>query len=142
MNDKTGNGKIYCSFNDHRCRFKSTFPLHFFDSYSQLLTDGSLFTVFFSLDCWRRRLTRFLSRLTCHHTAASYRFEELLDFGSTVDKLVGPELERRVLDQFDERDQQSPGVRPVDNESLQQNPGDLLLDGLRVGLCEQVEQAA
>jgi len=59
-----------------------------------------------------------------------------------VDKLVGPELERRVLDQFDERDQQSPGVRPVDNESLQQNPGDLLLDGLRVGLCEQVEQAA
>ena len=46
------------------------------------------------------------------------------------------------LDQFDERDQQTPGVRPVHNKSLQQNPRYLLLDGLSVGLCEQVEQAA
>ena len=39
-----------------------------------------------------------------------------------MDELVGPELEGRVLDQLDEGDEETPGVRSVDNQSLQQHP--------------------
>ena len=39
-----------------------------------------------------------------------------------MDKLVRPELEGRVLDQLDEGDDETPGVRSVDNQPLQQNP--------------------
>ena len=53
-----------------------------------------------------------------------------------------PELELSVLDELNEGDEQSPGVWSVDNESLQQHPCDLLLDGLRVGLSKQVEHGA
>ena len=35
---------------------------------------------------------------------------------------MGPELEGRVLDQLDEGDEETPGVRSVDNQPLQQNP--------------------
>ena len=83
-----------------------------------------------------------------------------------MDKLVRPELERGVLDQLDEGDQETPGVGPVDDQPLKQHPrqkwqlkrvniltteillqdlnapGDLLLDGLSVGLSKQVEEAA
>ena len=38
-----------------------------------------------------------------------------------MDKLVSPELECLVLDQFNEGDQETPGVRSVYNQSLQQN---------------------
>jgi len=57
-----------------------------------------------------------------------------------VDELVRPELEGGVLDQLYEGDQETPGVRPVDNESLQQDSGDLLLNSLGVGLGEQIEE--
>ena len=73
--------------------------------------------------------------------------------------LVRPELESRVLDELDEGDEEPPGVRPVHDQPLQQHPGegeededeedededvpsDLLLDGLGVGLGEEVEEAA
>jgi len=88
------------------------------------------------------RLSSLISGLTGHHTAPGHRLEELLDLGRTLHELVGPELERRVLDEFDEGDEESPGVGPVHNQPLQQHPGDLLLDGLSVGLAEQVEQEA
>lgn len=100
-------------------------------------------------------------------------------------ELVVPELELRVLDELDESDEETPGMRPVHDQPLQQHsaaqaklvrasmfvgrfenvvdkntkarivfislslplpdmyvPGDLLLDGLGVGLSEQVEQRA
>ena len=38
-----------------------------------------------------------------------------------MDELVRPELEGGVLDQLYEGDQETPGVRSVDNESLQQH---------------------
>ena len=78
-------------------------------------------------------------------------------------ELVRPELEGGVLDELDEGDEQPPGVRPVHDQPLQQHPGeggedeeededdgkenedapgDLLLDGLGVGLGEKVEEAA
>jgi len=72
----------------------------------------------------------------------SSRQNVLLDFWSTVDELVVPELELRVFDKFDERDEKTPRMRSVDNQSLQQDSRDLLLDRLRVGLGEQVEQRA
>ena len=37
-------------------------------------------------------------------------------------KVVVPELERRVLDELDERDEQSPRVGPVHDQPLQQHP--------------------
>lgn len=49
-----------------------------------------------------------------------------------------PEFVDGVFDQLDERDEQSPGVWSVHDESLQQHPGDLLLHGLGVGLGEQI----
>jgi len=56
-----------------------------------------------------------------------------------VDKLVVPELELWILDEFDERDEEAPRVRSVDNQPLQQHARYLLLDRLRVGLGEQVQ---
>ena len=35
---------------------------------------------------------------------------------------MGPELEGRVLDQFDEGDEEAPGVGSVHDKPLQQNP--------------------
>lgn len=37
-------------------------------------------------------------------------------------KLMVPELKLRVLDELNERDEKSPGVRSVYNQSLQQHP--------------------
>ena len=39
-----------------------------------------------------------------------------------MDKFMRPELEGWVLDQLDEGDEETPGVRSVDNQPLQQNP--------------------
>lgn len=38
-------------------------------------------------------------------------------------KVVAPELEGRILDQLDEGDEETPWVRPVHYQPLQQNPG-------------------
>lgn len=82
-------------------------------------------------------------------------------------KVVAPELEGRIFDELDEGNEKTPGVGPVHNQPLQQNPerpssscssltanvcvwlkqlrgspGDLLLDGLCVGLSKQVEHGA
>jgi len=53
-----------------------------------------------------------------------------------------PELELRVLDEFNERDKQTPRVRSVDNQPLQQHTRYLLLNRLRVRLGKQVQQRA
>ena len=50
-----------------------------------------------------------------------------------------PKLEVGVVDQFDESDEQAPGVRSVHYHSLEKHPRDLLLDMLRVGLGKQIE---
>lgn len=47
----------------------------------------------------------------------------LFNLGGTVHKVVTPELEGRILDQLDEGDEETPRVRPVHNQPLQQNPG-------------------
>lgn len=46
----------------------------------------------------------------------------LLDLRGTVYKVVAPELEGGILDELDEGDEQSPGMRPVHNQPLQKNP--------------------
>ena len=53
-----------------------------------------------------------------------------------------PELELRVLDEFDESDEESPRMRPVYDEALEQDAGDLLLNRLDVRLGEEIEQRA
>lgn len=55
-------------------------------------------------------------------------------------KLVRPELISRILDQFDESDEQTPRVWSVNNQSFEKNPGDLLLYSFRVRFGEQVEK--
>lgn len=55
---------------------------------------------------------------------------------------MAPELECRILDEFNECDEKSPRVRPVYNEPLEEYSGDLLLNGFSVCLGEQVEEAA
>lgn len=57
-------------------------------------------------------------------------------------KLVMPELELWVLDEFNERYEKTPRMRSVDDEALQQDARDLFLDRLRVCLGKQVQQSA
>lgn len=66
----------------------------------------------------------------------------LLNLWCAVHKLVAPELVHGVLDQLDEGDEETPRVRAVDDQPLEQHPGDLLLHGLRISFSEQVQQAA
>lgn len=65
----------------------------------------------------------------------------LLYLRGAVYELVGPKFVNRILDQFNERDEQSPRVRAVYDKSLEEHPGDLFLHGFGVGLGEQVQQA-
>jgi hypothetical protein len=69
-----------------------------------------------------------------HHARPRHGLKELLNLWRARDKLVLPELEARVLDELDEGDEQAPGMRPVHNEALEEDAGDLLLNGLSVGL--------
>lgn len=57
-----------------------------------------------------------------------------------MDEVVLPELVHRVFDELDEGYEEAPRVRAVHDEPLEQHSGDLLLDGLRVGLREQIKQ--
>jgi len=59
-----------------------------------------------------------------------------------VDKVVAPELEDGVLDEFNEGDEQTPGVRTVDDESLEEHASYLLLYRLSIRLRKQIEQRA
>ena len=99
-----------------------------------------------------------VSWLTGHHAASGHGFKQLLDLWCTVNKLVRPKLEGVVLDQLNEGDEETPGMRSVDNQSLQQHsanikcrilnlslqvffkPGNLFLDCFCVGLGKQIEQ--
>ena len=77
-----------------------------------------------------------------HHARPGDGLEELLYFRGAGDELVLPELEAGVLDELDEGDEEAPRVRPVHDQPLQEDARDLLLDGLGVGLGEEVEQRA
>ena len=58
-------------------------------------------------------------KLKCQGTRYS-----LLNLWSTVDKLMIPKLEAWISDEVNEGDEKAPGVRSVDDQSLQQNPID------------------
>mmetsp|Transcript_67949 Transcript_67949/g.221180 ORF Transcript_67949/g.221180 Transcript_67949/m.221180 type:complete len:462 (-) Transcript_67949:3433-4818(-) len=68
--------------------------------------------------------------------------EQLLHLRGALHETVVPEVEAPVLDQLDEGYQQPPRMRPVDDQALQQHPGDLLANHLIRRVCEQVEQHA
>lgn len=76
------------------------------------------------------------------HAALCNRLEQLLNFWSAMNKLMVPELERWIFYQLNESNKETPGMRPIYNQSFQENPGDLLLDSFCVGLCKQVEHGA
>lgn len=50
------------------------------------------------------------------------RLYSLLNFWSTVNKLMVPELKGWIFDQLNERDKETPGMRPIYNQSFQENP--------------------
>lgn len=62
----------------------------------------------------------------------------LLNLRCAVNELVRPEFVYRILDEFDERNEETPRMRPVDDKPLQKHPRDLLLYRFRVGFSEQV----
>ena len=68
------------------------------------------------------RLVNLLPGLAGHHTTPGHGLEQFLYLRGAVDKLVGPELEGRVLDQLNEGYQETPGMGPVHNQSLQEDP--------------------
>jgi hypothetical protein len=53
---------------------------------------------------WDTFLSDLLTSST-YHTWTRDRFKQLLNFGCTMNKLMFPELVRRIFDQFDERNQ-------------------------------------
>lgn len=57
-------------------------------------------------------------------------------------KFVIPEFESRIFDQLNKGDEKTPRMWSVHNQSLQQDPSDLLLDGLSVGLSKEVQHGA
>jgi len=84
------------------------------------------------------RFTR--QSLFLDHTGSGNRFEKFLDLWSAVDEFVVPKLEDRILYQLNKRNQQTPRVRSIDNQPLQQHPRDLLLNGLSIGFGKQAQQ--
>ena len=59
-----------------------------------------------------------------------------------MNKFMGPELIHRVFDEFNEGNQQTPRMWSVNNESLEENPHDLLLDGFGIGLSKEIKNGA
>lgn len=57
-------------------------------------------------------------------------------------KLMIPKLVARILNQFNKGDKKTPRMWSVNNKSFKQNSGDLLLDGLSVGFCKQIQERA
>ncbi len=53
-----------------------------------------------------------------------------------------PEFELWILDELNESYQQTPRMWAVDDQSLQQNPGDLFLNSFRIGFHKQVQECA
>ena len=67
------------------------------------------------------------------------RLHELLDHGLIAqDEGLLREAVLRVLQQLSEGDTQAPGVRVMSLQALNEDPGDLLLDGL-VDIIKQVD---
>ena len=61
--------------------------------------------------------------------------------GAQCTNSLDQNLEGGVLELY-EGDEEPPGVRSVHDEALQEDPGDLRLDGLGVGLGKQVEETS
>lgn len=72
----------------------------------------------------------------------SWQEYSLFNLWSTLYKLMTPELEWRILDELNKCDEQSPRVRAVHYQPLQQDSSDLFLDGLCVCLSKQVKKCA
>jgi len=65
-----------------------------------------------------------------HAAGSRHGFEKIFNFRRASDEIVSPKLELRILDQLDEGDEETPRMRSVDDETLEQHPRDLLLDRL------------
>lgn len=57
------------------------------------------------------------------HAAAGYRFEKTLDFRRNPSEAATPKVVTRILNELNEGNQQSPGMRSVDDEPLEKDPG-------------------
>ena len=77
-----------------------------------------------------------------HAAGSGDRLEEIFNFWRATNKVVIPKLELGIFDQLDECDEQTPRMRTVDDEALQENARDLLLNGLQVGFGEEIQQSA
>ena len=59
-----------------------------------------------------------------------------------MNKLVLPKVVSWVFDELDKSDEEAPGMRTVNDQSLQQDSRDLLLYGFSVGLGKEGEEGA
>ena len=73
------------------------------------------------------------------HAGSCHGLEQFLNFGRTLHEFVAPKVVVSVLDQFDESYQETPRMRPVNDQSFKKNSGDLLLNGLLVGLSKEIQ---
>ena len=81
-----------------------------------------------------------MEKVICNYSPLSVNLILLFNLWSTVDKLVLPEVVSGVLNEFNEGDEQSPRMRAVYYQPLQENSSDLLLNGFSIGLGEQREK--
>lgn len=83
-----------------------------------------------------------LSRNGLAQACEGHTGEELLQLLVGLHKIKSPELIAAILDQLNEGDQKSPGMWPVDDQTLQQHTCDLLADLLDTSVAEEPQDDA
>lgn len=68
--------------------------------------------------------------------------QEHVDLWGDVNEIFAPEIVFWIAQQFDERDDRTPWVRAVNEETLQENPGHDLAETVVVDLQEQMHEEA
>lgn len=76
------------------------------------------------------------------HARSSDAFKDLFDFSGTASEWIIPKSVGLVFDQFDERDQKTPRMRPMKDQPFQKDSCDLLLDSYILALAKQVQHHA
>lgn len=89
----------------------------------------------------RTQMRRSRGLVACHATSR-HRLKQPFDLGCTASEGLLPESVARVLNKLNESDQQAPGVRPMNNQTLQQHSRDLLHNDRLLRLQKEVKQNA
>ena len=77
--------------------------------------------------------------ITNNHKHSRQKTAYLLNLSGTASKWMAPEMILGIFYQLNKSDEQSPWVRTLGDETLQQNPSDLLLNTFILCFIKQVK---